>query len=57
MPHQESEKSSAELMFGRNLNSRLNLMFPRTELKVKNDKISIPNVRNFKEGERVAVFE
>jgi len=57
LSHLESKKSPAELMFGRNLNSKLNLIFPKTELKIKNNKINFLNVKQFKERERVAVRE
>lgn len=38
-PHQETEKSLVELMFGKNLNSGLNVMFPKTETSGRNDEI------------------
>lgn len=57
LPHQESGKSPAELMFGRNLNSRLNLIFPRTEQKIKSEDVISSKIKQFEIGERVAVCE
>ncbi|XP_011699445.1 PREDICTED: uncharacterized protein K02A2.6-like [Wasmannia auropunctata] len=57
LAHPESGKSPAELMFGRSLNSRLNLIFPKTELEVKSDRGNFLNVKQFKVGESVAVRE
>lgn len=45
LPHQESGKSPAELMFGRNLNSILNLIFPKTEPRVKSDDMTSINIK------------
>lgn len=59
LPHQECKKSPAELMFGRNLNSRLNLIFPRIERKneSENTATSLTKIKQFEVGERVAVRE
>jgi len=57
LSHPGSKKLPAELMFDRNLNSKLNLICPKTELKVKNNKINLLNIKQFKERERVAVRE
>lgn len=55
-PHPELNKSPAEAMYGRKLKSRLDLMFP----VVNKDENALENIvvlRNFREGERVAVRE
>lgn len=57
LPHQECGKSPAELMFGRNLNSRLNLIFPRAERKNEDNNKSSTKIKQFEIGERVAVRE
>lgn len=57
LPQQESGKSPAELMFGRNLNSRLNLIFPKTEQKIKKEETTSINLKQFKIGESVVVRE
>ncbi|EZA51533.1 hypothetical protein X777_09780 [Ooceraea biroi] len=57
LPHQERGKSSAELMFGRNLNSRLNLIFPRTEQRNESENVNLTKIKQFEVGERVAVRE
>jgi len=53
LPHQETGKSPAELMFGRKLKSRLNLLFPRTEEKIINDNIKNMKITQF---ERVWLY-
>jgi len=57
LPHQETGKSPAELMFGRKLKSRLNLLFPRTEKKIENDNMKNMKTTQFEVGESVAVRE
>ncbi|XP_029158172.1 uncharacterized protein K02A2.6-like [Nylanderia fulva] len=54
-PHAELDKSPAEAMYNRKLRSRLDLMFPKTNKEIEMENIIV--VRNFKEGERVAVRE
>lgn len=56
-PHQETGKSPAELMFGRKLNSRLNLLFPRIKENIENDEIKNMKITQFEVGESVAVRE
>lgn len=56
MPHPELNKSLTEAMFGRNLKSRLDLMFPQTE-ENNNEKNRIIPARKFEKGERVAMRE
>lgn len=54
MPHQETGKSPSEMMLGRNLRSRLDLMLPLTnEINKSNLNESIIT-RSFSEGEKVA---
>lgn len=56
-PHQECGKPSAELMFGRNLNSRLSLIFPHEEQKDENNNVILTKIKQFEVGERVVVRE
>lgn len=55
-PHSESNKSPAEVMYGRKLRSRLDLMFPK--VNKESETLESPNdIREFEKGERVAVRE
>ncbi|KMQ87732.1 hypothetical protein RF55_12904 [Lasius niger] len=55
--HQELSKSPAEMMFGRKLRCRLDLLFPKTETKTENVNRNFENVKRFKLGDKVAVRE
>lgn len=54
MPHATTGKSSAELLFGRKLHIKLDLIRPYDSKGIFARSVSSPVIVNFKEGERVS---